>query len=399
MKIARRGARARQRRRLAVDIVVLRRLPGLPRVPVRRVLGGLLRRGLPRAARRLVGHRPARRPADLPQLGSPAAAADLLRDPVCVRCLRRSVRARGLYEATRRSLQAVPKELPAVWLYDERGSRLYEEITRLPEYYLPRREAEILRRAGARDRRADGGANARRARLRERAEHAVPARRAQRDARALRPVRRQRATLRSERRDDRAPRTRDLGRHRSRATSSATSARCPAQEPRLVAFLGSTIGNLYPEQRARFLCACAAELGDDDCCCSASTSSRTPAASRPPTTTRGRDGGIRPKRARRREPRARGDVRAAPASTTSRVGTPRTSGWTSAFARREAHAVSVPRLGLELEFDEGERLRVEVSSKFRREASGRAGARRFPSRRGGRTRRATSRSFSPGLDN
>jgi L-histidine N-alpha-methyltransferase len=31
-----------------------------------------------------------------------------------------------------------------------------------------------------------------------------------------------------------------------------------------------------------------------------------------------------------------------------------------------AHAVSVRRLGLELAFDEGERLRVEVSSKFRR---------------------------------
>src|SRR6266542_3462859 len=50
-----------------------------------------------------------------------------------------------LYEATFRSLHAEVKELPAVWLYDERGSRLYEEITRLPEYYLPRREGEILR--------------------------------------------------------------------------------------------------------------------------------------------------------------------------------------------------------------------------------------------------------------
>ena len=42
-------------------------------------------------------------------------------------------------------LQREPKELPTVWLYDERGSQLYEEITRLPEYYLPRREREILR--------------------------------------------------------------------------------------------------------------------------------------------------------------------------------------------------------------------------------------------------------------
>ena len=38
----------------------------------------------------------------------------------------------ALYEATLRSLQAELKELPSVWLYDEGGSRLYEEITRLP---------------------------------------------------------------------------------------------------------------------------------------------------------------------------------------------------------------------------------------------------------------------------
>jgi L-histidine N-alpha-methyltransferase len=35
---------------------------------------------------------------------------------------------------------------------------------------------------------------------------------------------------------------------------------------------------------------------------------------------------------------------------------------------REAHVVSVRRLGLELGFAEGERLRVEISSKFRRGA-------------------------------
>ena len=51
----------------------------------------------------------------------------------------------GLREATLRGLQREPKQLPTVWLYDERGSQLYEEITRLPEYYLPRREREILR--------------------------------------------------------------------------------------------------------------------------------------------------------------------------------------------------------------------------------------------------------------
>jgi len=57
---------------------------------------------------------------------------------------------RALYHATVRSLQAEVKQLPTVWLYDEAGSQLYEQITQLPEYYLPRREGEILRaRAGA----------------------------------------------------------------------------------------------------------------------------------------------------------------------------------------------------------------------------------------------------------
>ncbi|MBZ4419092.1 L-histidine N(alpha)-methyltransferase [Myxococcus sp. RHST-1-4] len=37
-----------------------------------------------------------------------------------------------------------PKELSPKWLYDERGSQLFDDITRLPEYYPTRREREIL---------------------------------------------------------------------------------------------------------------------------------------------------------------------------------------------------------------------------------------------------------------
>lgn len=33
-----------------------------------------------------------------------------------------------------------PPTLPTKWLYDERGSKLFDEITRLPEYYPTRRE-------------------------------------------------------------------------------------------------------------------------------------------------------------------------------------------------------------------------------------------------------------------
>ena len=41
-------------------------------------------------------------------------------------------------------LAAHPRTLPSRWLYDARGSRLFEWITRLPEYDLARNEFEIL---------------------------------------------------------------------------------------------------------------------------------------------------------------------------------------------------------------------------------------------------------------
>jgi dimethylhistidine N-methyltransferase len=36
------------------------------------------------------------------------------------------------------------KAIPARWFYDDAGSQLFEDITRLPEYYLTRAETEIL---------------------------------------------------------------------------------------------------------------------------------------------------------------------------------------------------------------------------------------------------------------
>lgn len=41
------------------------------------------------------------------------------------------------------------KAIPARWLYDARGSQLFDEITRLPEYYPTRTETAILRQHGA----------------------------------------------------------------------------------------------------------------------------------------------------------------------------------------------------------------------------------------------------------
>jgi L-histidine N-alpha-methyltransferase len=52
--------------------------------------------------------------------------------------------SRALAADVRAGLTATPKTLPPKWFYDERGSQLFDEITRLPEYYPTRREKEIL---------------------------------------------------------------------------------------------------------------------------------------------------------------------------------------------------------------------------------------------------------------
>ncbi len=49
----------------------------------------------------------------------------------------------------RAGLTATPKTLPPKYFYDERGSMLFDEITRLPEYYLTRAETAILRERAA----------------------------------------------------------------------------------------------------------------------------------------------------------------------------------------------------------------------------------------------------------
>ncbi len=57
--------------------------------------------------------------------------------------------ARRLIEDVRMGFQARPKRIPPKYFYDARGSELFERITRLPEYYLTRAETEILEREAA----------------------------------------------------------------------------------------------------------------------------------------------------------------------------------------------------------------------------------------------------------
>jgi L-histidine N-alpha-methyltransferase len=61
--------------------------------------------------------------------------------------------ADSAYHALRRDvsqgLRQTPKSLPPKWFYDSVGSDLFDQITRLPEYYPTRAEAEILRARSA----------------------------------------------------------------------------------------------------------------------------------------------------------------------------------------------------------------------------------------------------------
>jgi len=71
--------------------------------------------------------------------------------PVAPRCtIEVHLGPADLAEALRRDaldgLTAAAKHLPPKWFYDERGSQLFDDITRLDEYYPTRRETEILER-------------------------------------------------------------------------------------------------------------------------------------------------------------------------------------------------------------------------------------------------------------
>ena len=53
-------------------------------------------------------------------------------------------RASAMVADVREGLSRRQKELPPKYFYDERGSELFEKITRLPEYYLTRAERALL---------------------------------------------------------------------------------------------------------------------------------------------------------------------------------------------------------------------------------------------------------------
>jgi dimethylhistidine N-methyltransferase len=162
-------------------------------------------------------------------------------------------------------LTATPKSLPPKWFYDERGSELFDKITRLDEYYPTRAEREIL--AG---RAAEIAAASRASTLVELGSGTADKTRLLLDALSdlgtlteYVPVDVSEAALLTAARRmlDRYPGLRvqavlsDFTEHLGLPESGG---------PRLVAFLGGTIGNLLPAERAEFLASLRARLRPGD---------------------------------------------------------------------------------------------------------------------------------------
>lgn len=148
-------------------------------------------------------------------------------------------------------LNRQPKTLPPKWFYDAHGSDLFEEITRLPEYYPTRAEREILIARAGNIARASGagtlielgsGSSEKTRHLLD----ALP------ELRSYVPVDVSESALRGAADVLLAERP-GLSVHALIADFTHVLSLPDTPGPRLVAFLGGTIGNLLPEERKEFL--------------------------------------------------------------------------------------------------------------------------------------------------
>ena len=158
-----------------------------------------------------------------------------------------------------------PRELAPKWFYDERGCDLFDQITRLPEYYPTRCEREILVRESATIARVTGADT-----LIELGSGTSEKTRLLLDAMAGAGSLRRIVAF-------------DVSEPTIRTASAALAAEYPDTEVhgvvgdfdhhlgllpgggrRMVAFLGSTVGNLRPAERKRFLADVASQMAPGD---------------------------------------------------------------------------------------------------------------------------------------
>ncbi|MFD9429527.1 L-histidine N(alpha)-methyltransferase [Streptomyces sp. NPDC060002] len=161
-----------------------------------------------------------------------------------------------------RGLTDTPKTLPPKWFYDAHGSELFEQITELPEYYPTRAEREILV-----DRAGEIAAAARARTLVELGSGSSEKTRYLIDALTgldtYVPVDVSESALTQAGQALIAERP-GMHVHALIADFTAELALPDTPGPRLVAFLGGTIGNLLPAERALFLASVRALLAPGD---------------------------------------------------------------------------------------------------------------------------------------
>ncbi|MET7598192.1 L-histidine N(alpha)-methyltransferase [Streptomyces sp. NPDC004082] len=262
-------------------------------------------------------------------------------------------------------LTRTPKTLPPKWFYDAHGSELFEKITELPEYYPTRAEREILSArageiaaaTGARTVVELGSGSS------EKTRHlldALPG------LHTYVPVDVSESALSLAGRALAAERP-DLGVHALIADFTAGLTLPDTPGPRLVAFLGGTIGNLLPDERAAFLASVRSLLAPGDTLLLGTDLVKDPAVL----------------------VAAYDDAAGVTAAFNKNVlsvvnrelgadfdldGFEHVALWDAAnewiemrLRSRTAQTVKIPALELAVDFEDGEELRTEISAKFRKE--------------------------------
>jgi L-histidine Nalpha-methyltransferase len=189
--------------------------------------------------------------------GNPQPSVSVLLDPDWA--------SGSLVDDVRRGFASHPRTLPPKWLYDDAGSALFDEITRLPEYYpfaaehsiLEQHAAEIATASGATTLVELGSGTSEKTRM------LLDAFTSTGQLERFAAVDVSEATLR-------AAATRIAQRYPGIEVEAVVGdftlhlAHLPRGGRRMVAFLGGTIGNLYLEERRAFLGALADVLDPGD---------------------------------------------------------------------------------------------------------------------------------------
>ncbi|MBV6697915.1 L-histidine N(alpha)-methyltransferase [Kitasatospora aureofaciens] len=274
----------------------------------------------------------------------------------------------ALHHDVQHGLTSEPKWLPPKWFYDARGSELFEEITRLPEYYPTRTERAILTaRAGeiaaatkARTLVELGSGSSEKTRLLLDALNALGT------LHTYVPVDVSESALTAAG-TALAAEYPGLAVHGVLADFTARLGLPPDGGPRLVAFLGGTLGNLLPDERAAFLRGLRAALDPGDFLLLGTDLVKDPAVL---VAAYDDAAGVTAEFNRNvlnvlnRELSADFDP---DAFEHVALWDPEREWIEMRLRSLRAQTVKIPALDLPVHFDRGEELRTEVSAKFRRE--------------------------------